>query len=112
MTDGATTEKPPLFDAKTDESVLREAVRLAEKCLDAQLAIISALAQRAGALAAMFGAGATAMLAAELVAIGALKLPLDLLAYAVALMAPAIMFTGCTLCGMAASTSTFQTSGN
>jgi hypothetical protein len=102
----------PLFDANCDEVILREAVRLAEKCLDAQLTIISALAQRAGSLAAMFGAGATAMLAAELVAIGVLKLPLDLRAYGVALLAPAIMFAGCTLCGMAASTSTFQTSGN
>jgi hypothetical protein len=111
-TNAAAPAATPLFDAKTELGVLREAVRFAEKCLDAQLTIISALAQRAGSLAAMFGAGATAMLGAELAALAALKMPLNLQAYGVALVAPAIMFAGCTLCGMAASTSTFQTAGN
>lgn len=102
----------PLFAPETDAGVLKEAVRLSEKLLDAQLTIISAMAQRAGALAAMMGAGATAMLGAELLALGVLREPFTWRAYAVAMIAPSILFAGCTFCGMAAGTSKFQTAGN
>lgn len=95
----------------TSPEVVKEAIRSAEKFLDAQLAIISALAQRSGALAAMMGAGATAMLGAELLVLNALAVKLTLGAYVVTLIAPMIMFGGCCFCGLAAGTSTFQTAG-
>ena len=101
-----------MFANETSIVVLREVVRLAEKHLDAQLAIISALAQRAGALAGVLGAGATAMLGAELLVVNALGVGLNLSVFGAALLAPMIMFAGCAYCGSAAGTSTFQTSGN
>lgn len=101
-----------MFPPETELQVTREAIRLAEKLLDAQLAIIGALAQRAGALAGVFGAGATALLAAEVLVLSALHEALSLRIYVGTLVAPAIMFAACTLCGMAAGTSTFQPAGN
>lgn len=101
-----------MFPNDTHIVVLREVVRLAEKCLDAQLMIISALAQRAGALAGVLGAGATAMLGAELLVLNALDVKLNLSAFGTALLAPMVLFAGCAYCGRAAGTSTFQTSGN
>jgi hypothetical protein len=101
-----------MFPPETHPQVTREAVRLAEKLLDSQLALIGALAQRAGALAGVFGAGATAMLGAEVLVMNALHEPLTLRVYAIALIAPAIMFVACTFCGMAAGTSSFQPAGN
>lgn len=101
-----------MLPADTDIDVVKEAIRLAEKQLDAQLAIISAMAQRAGALAGVLGAGATAMLGAEVLVLNSLKVDLSLGAFMGALIAPMFMFAGCAYCGMAAGTSTFQTSGN
>lgn len=101
-----------MFPSETSIVVLREVIRLAEKHLDAQLAIISALAQRAGALAGVLGAGATAMLGAELLVVNALGVGLNLSVFGAALLAPMIMFVGCAYCGRAAGTSTFQTAGN
>lgn len=101
-----------MLPSDTHFNIVREAVRLAEKQLDAQLTIIGALAQRAGALSGVLGAGATAMLGAEILMLNALKINLGLGAFLAALIAPMVMFTGCALCGMAAGTSTFQIAGN
>lgn len=101
-----------MLTAGAHEDLIKEAVRLAEKQLDAQLTIIGALAQRAGALAAMLGAGATAMLGAEILALNALRVEQTLGTYLAALLAPSLMFAGCAYCGMAAGTSKFQTSGD
>lgn len=101
-----------MFPNDANIVVLREVIRLSEKYLDAQLTIMGALAQRAGALAGVLGAGATAMLGAELLVLNALNVKLNLAAYGAALVSPMVMFAGCAYCGRAAGTSTFQTSGN
>jgi len=102
---------PQVLPDETEVEVVREVVRLSEKHLDAQLAIIGALAQRAGALAGMFGAGSLAMLAVELSLLNLLKGELTIWAYCIALIAPAVMFSGCAYCGLAAGTSLFNLPG-
>lgn len=101
-----------MFDTKTELPVVKEIVRLAEKKLDAQLQIISALAQRAGALASILGAGATAMLGGELAFLNYLHTSISVSSFIGALIAPGLAYVGCVLCGRAAGTSKFQTSGN
>jgi len=96
----------------TEMEVVKEVIRLAEKKLDAQLAIISALAQRSGALASILGAGATAMFAAEVAMINLLRINISLTVVLIALVAPSIAYVGCIYCGLAAGTSKFQTAGN
>lgn len=100
-----------IFPDNTSLDVLREVARLAEKNLDAQLVVVGALAQRAGALAGMFGAGSLAMLAVELSFLTLLQGELSIVTYGIALLAPSTMFVGCTLCGRAAGTSKFDLAG-
>lgn len=52
------------------------------------------------------------MLGGELVALNAMRVPLDLWTYGGALLAPAVMFIGCALCGRAAGSSNFYLAGN
>ncbi len=111
MVDTAAATLTP-FDKDTNDAVVREALRSSEKWLDAQLAVVSSLSQRAGAMAAMLGASATAMLGAELVVLAALSMPLNLWTYGGALVAPGIMFVGCAFCGSAARSSKFYLPGN
>ncbi|MFI5001221.1 MAG: hypothetical protein ACHQK9_15195 [Reyranellales bacterium] len=101
-----------MFPAETNLLVLREAIRFAEKSLDAQLAIITALAQRAAGLATMLGAAAAATLTVEVTILNAFHDAPTLRLFILAAIAPLLMLAGCAYCGKAAATSTFQTAGN